>query len=194
MYEGKELLKSEIEKISVAKNLIMNYDKLDLDIFSMLHKGSSFRKSSQWLINDYSHPTYLISFYNSYRLNIVNPTIEKGQKDVPSMYLICHLELNKKIPDSIIRPATISSKLANLFIHFSIPLSNKPDFNKKYLIGTVNQVELEQSLSKNLINLISCDDDLIIEIKNNKCLMMYLHPIKKEDVLELLDLAEEWLA
>jgi hypothetical protein len=33
MYEGKELLKSEIEKISAAKNLIINYDKLDLDIF-----------------------------------------------------------------------------------------------------------------------------------------------------------------
>jgi len=185
-------LKRAIAKLKENKNIILVHERPNLKPFSIINKGDLFKTRSCWEIDNSS--IYVVSFNNSYRINVVKAELEYRPHYVSFICLCCYCNLNRNIPDTIIRPNTLVDKFFNLFFHQNIKLKHHPEFNIKYHLMSENKDEIVKLISNELINSLLLYDDIYVEINNKKCLIYSPQPIGENNGLMLVEIAESLMA
>ncbi|MBU3927285.1 MAG: hypothetical protein KKB74_05725, partial [Bacteroidetes bacterium] len=145
----------------------------------------------QWRIDINGKSLYIITLDNSYRLNIVQPELDGRVHTNDFKYLYCYYEFKKDFPDTVIRPNSLADKLSNSFFHFSIKIKNRPKFNDKYIIESRDKYSILGLLNENVISLFEDSSEIIIEIRDKKCLIMSLRSINYEDSNKMIKIVEE---
>ena len=185
--------KNSISKFLKSKDFKISNEIPDLNIFTIISKGDAYKIRSCWKINNSSNSTYVIYYYNSYRLNVVSADLEYRPKLVTSEYLCCYVSLTVSIVDTIIHPLNFADKILNLIFHENIKINHNDKFNTKYVLRSVDKDAILNILTKSFIDSMVLYDDLYIEIKDNKALIYYLRLIQEDDCLTLTKIAEELL-
>ena len=134
---------------------------------------------------------YLFSLYNSYRLHIIGPAVRHPLYR-SFKYLYCFLTLSTDLPDTIIRPNTLGEKLANLLTHSHTSIPHNSKFNSRYLLESTAPDVLISKMTEELLLHIENFDELYLEIRDKKCLLLHLRPANYDDTVELIEISK-WL-
>ncbi len=186
-----EIFKSLVDKIKTDYPLMpASRSVLQLNGFSILEKGDGFRISYCWELEP---GFYLFSLYNSYRLLNTVPT-EQKPRFRSFKYLYCFLTLSTDLPDSIIRPNSIDEKLVDLFMNRHTKIPNANHFNRRYLVESTAPNLLISKLNEELLLLIENFQELYVEIRDKKCLLLHLRPANYDDTVHLIEIAKGLLA
>jgi hypothetical protein len=159
---------------------------LQLDEFSVLEKGDGFKISYCWELESGLN---LFSLYNSYRLHSINPADQKPRFR-SFKYLYCFLTLSTDLPDTIIRPNTLAEKLANLVTHSHTRIPHYSKFNSRYLVESITPDLLISKLTDELLLYIENFEDLYLEIRDKKCLLLHLRPANYNDTVQLIEISK----
>jgi hypothetical protein len=185
-------IKIAIAKLKEKRDLTIVSYKPDFEVFTTIYKGDAFKIKTSWKVNELKKSTYILSYNNSYHLDTVTGNLEYRPHYVTSSYLCCYVDLNASIPDTIVHPLSLTDKIVNILFHQNIKLKNKPLFNKKYLLQSVDKEKIIEILTDKLIDTLASFDDIFIEIRNNKCLIHYLRPVLENDGIILTEIAEKF--
>lgn|GEM_PF-5902412 len=163
--------------------------------FTMLNKGYAFKIRSCWKIINFDTPTYFISFYNSYRINVVKPWLEYRPLLSTSIYCGCCIKCTQGVfPDLIIQPKSLTSIVMNFIFHYDVKIQMNQDFNRKYIIQSTERDKIQLLLTTDFFDAVGSVNDLHIEIKNSKCLIYFIRPAREGDGDILLNAAKELIA
>jgi hypothetical protein len=165
-------------------------DILQLNGFSILEKGDGFKVSYCWELQP---SFYLFSLYNSYRLHNIDPAAQKPRFR-SFKYLYCFLTLSTDLPDTIIRPNTPGDKLVDLFTHSHTRIPHNSKFNSRYLLESTASDALISKLTDELLLHIENFEDLYLEIRDRKCLLLHLRPANYDDTVQLIEISKRLLA
>jgi len=191
MKEEEEVFKSLITRIKADHPLTSaGIDVLPLDGFSILEKGDGFKISYCWELEP---GFYLFSLYNSYRLRNIDPAVQKPRYR-SFKYLYCFLTLSTDLPDTIIRPNTLGEKLANLITHSHMKIPHNSKFNNRYLLESTAPEVIISRMTDELILHIERFNELYIEIRDKKCLLLHLRPANYDETVQLIEISKELLA
>jgi hypothetical protein len=191
MKGDEEIFKSLIDKIKGDYQLMpASRDVLQLNGFSVLEKGDGFKVSYCWELQS---GLYLFSLYNSYRLHNIDPAAQKPRFK-SFKYLYCFLTLSTDLPDTIVRPNTLGEKIANLIIHSHTRIPHNSKFNSRYLVESTAADLLISKLTEELLLHIENFEELYLEIRDRKCLLLHLRPANYDDTVQLIEISKRLLA
>lgn len=186
-----EIFKSLIAKIKVAYPLKpAALTLLQLNGFSILERGDGFRISYCWELQS---GFYLFSLYNSYRLHNIDPAAQKP-RFASFKYLYCFLTLTADWPDTIIRPNTLGEKLVNLVTHSHTSIPHNSKFNSRYLLESIAPDVVISKLTDKLLLLIENFEELYLEIRDKRCLLLHLRPANYDDTVQLIEISKRLFA
>lgn len=193
MIEEETIFQNTIQKLKSNYKLIPDRTgKIDFKKFTSLTIGDNFKINYQWKIEDNEEDSiYLISLYNSYRLRITKPELDRTIDTRTSKYFVCFLEFNFDFPDTIIRPKEMVDKLLNVFLHYDYKLNSRPNFHKKFILETNDKTRIDNLLNEKLTGLLENTTETIIEIRDNCCLVMNLRPVNYEDTIAMIEIVKE---
>jgi hypothetical protein len=177
-------IKADYPLMPAARNV------LQLNGFSILEKGDGYKISYCWELES---SLYLVSLYNSYRLHNIDPSAQKPRYR-SFKYLYCFLTPSTDLPDTIIRPNTLGEKLANLLTHSHTRISRNGKFNSRYLLESTDPDALISKMTDELLLHIENFEELYLEIRDKKCLLLHLRPANYEDTVQLIEISKGLLA
>jgi hypothetical protein len=188
MTEEEKLFKSLIDRIKADYSLTpVSRDVLELDKFSILERGDNYKISYCWEISPGLH---LFSLNNSYRRTSVDPALG-WPRTRWFKYLYCFLTLNTGLPDTMIRPNNVGEKIVNLFTHNHTRLPQRGRW--EYLLESLSPDVLINKMTDEFLAEIQNFDELYVEIREGKCLLLHLRPANYEDTLKLIEVSKRLL-
>ena len=191
MKSDDEIFKSFVAKIKADYPLTpASLNLLQLNGFSILEKGDGYRISYCWELQS---GLYLFSLYNSYRLHNIDPAAQKPRYK-SFKYLYCFLTLTTDLPDTIIRPNTLGEKLANLVTHSHTRIPHNSKFNSRYLLESTAPDVVISKLTDELLLHIENFEELYLEIRDKRCLLLHLRPANYDDSIQLIEISKRLLA
>ena len=158
---------------------------VDLNGFSIFEKGEGYKYSYCWELGP---NFYLFSLYNSYRVYTVSIAIRQTYMRT-FKYLYCYLDLGTDWPDTILRPNNTAERLANLITRNHTGIPHNKEFNKKYLIESVDPNAFIGKITDELLEDIQNFDELYLEIRGNRCLLLHLRAANYDDTMALIKIA-----
>jgi hypothetical protein len=176
------LTESVLKKLKTEYELIPDRNiGIDFSMFSLFEKGDNFKINYKWKVDTDKEPIFIISYNNSYRLNIVKSGLEPKIHSNDFRYFSFYCFLGINIPDLIIKPSTLADKVSNLFLNFDIKLNNRTKFNRKYILESTSNKLIDRILNEKITNLFEHSSDLIMEINCGHCLIWNLKPCNYEN-------------
>jgi hypothetical protein len=88
----------------------------------------------------------------------------------------------------------LGEKLATLLTHRHSQIPHNPKFNNKYLLESADAENLIPKLTEELLVHIQDFDELYLEIRDSKCLLLCLRPANYKDTLQLIEISQRLLA
>ena len=126
-------------------------------------------------------------------LHNIDPALQKPRFK-SFKYLYCFLTLSTDLPDTIVRPNTLGEKIANLIIHSHTRIPHNSKFNSRYLVESTAADLLISKLTEELLLHIENFEELYLEIRDRKCLLLHLRPANYDDTVQLIEISKRLLA
>lgn len=181
-----DVINTEIKKIREYQDLTLANGPFNLSDFTTINNRGAFRVRNAYKFENWRTAVYLISYYN--------PFFGKKGEPEPSgaaLYWGAYLVFQSRVPDTIILPKTLPYRLAELFFHDNIKVESAPEFDRKYLLQSVDKTGIVKILSVEFFDIIQKFDDLHIEIRNNRCFVYFLRPPVENDGFIFLEIIQK---
>ncbi len=179
----------------LKKNFAMEVAKgirFDLSLFSIIEKGEFLKNIYTWKLTEFDIDSYLLSIRNSYKIEIMGTGGESMKTtDIENKHNAVIIVTDFSLPELIIRPAYLREKIANLFLNFDLKLSERNDFNKKYILESSSTLlELEKILSHNLTNELNKHEEFSLEFRKGFVLLKFEKEFNESDSINLIKIGK----
>jgi hypothetical protein len=186
--EEVDLLESINSKLISDHNYVLCNEKLDefkntLIDFELLKGSDNIDLLNVYKLKSSAQNVYLINtnaFYSWFGT--------KGGKHTRNDFcLIGYFETKNLLEHILIRPETIGDKVADFFTKAEIDFDSNPKFSRKYYMLSDNKELTKKNISSSFLSVIEDQDDLHVEINNNKAIATFLTNMSIEETEKIAD-------
>ncbi|MBW8683585.1 hypothetical protein [Chitinophaga rhizophila] len=188
--QEKEILAELKKDFPLTKESIK---EVDFKHFPSFHRSNNFRITYAWRFTDFSPRAYFAKYRNSYKVNTAAQQTDQHELPATATHKFAgiYIKFDYVMPDFIIRANTQGDKFLNLYFPNVVKVKSIPAFNHKYILESLDAATIEQVIGQDIFAMLMNEQDLNIEVKDNKCLIFGLTPFSYEYCKTLILLAQE---
>jgi hypothetical protein len=107
-------------------------------------------------------------------------------------YFMALMQLNKKVPHTMIYPETLSEKIADIFVRNELDFKDHKKFSRKFYTLSKDKEKLFDLLNSKPLNELVKYNNLEIEINDDRCLFRHSRkPVSKKEAMAICDLVKD---